>query len=251
MKKRYLFFISMCLIILLPPAYAREGKFQYGLRAGLGLSSMNENIISPQLQLNGVEMNLERNHLVSGTGGAFLEYWFTSNLALQVNVLYLQKGVRVESNFEGAFFDNISGEFVNTFGNTSQDLHLRYLSFPLMVKFNFPGANSATLKPFFLAGPEVAYLLSARTSSLEGEMAVYIPATWGEARELFQPGDEQTDRFQRMEVGFNFGGGITFPMGASSIFLDGWYNWGITSPQKEGEKKAANRVITVNLGILF
>lgn len=251
MRKQVLLTISMCLIILLNLTYARNGKFQYGLRFGLSFSSMNKDILFPEVQLNGVEMNLKRNNRVKGSGGGFMEYWLSNNVALQLNLLYLQKGVRIETNFEGTFFDNTSGQFVNTFGNTTQDLLLKYLSLPLMIKFNFTKSESAMLKPFLMAGTEFGYLLSARTSSLEGEMAVYVPATWGEARTLFQPGGEQTDRFQRTEFGFNLGGGITFPMGASSIFLDGWYNWGLTSPQREGEKKAMNRVITVNLGILF
>lgn len=253
MKKQYITFLITILLagFLCSPAFSQEKPFKLGLRVGLSSSSVSEDIMVPDFGIDDMDLTVERKRTSDFTGGGFLEYWFSRSLALQLNVLYLQKGVRIDTDFEGSTFEPSIGQNVNIFGTTKQSLNLTYLSFPLMAKFALGGGNPGAARPFIMAGPEVGYLLSAETSDFEGEFHAYVPAQGGGAAEITESGTDVKDDIESLDYAVNLGAGIIFPLGQTSIFLDGWYSLGLSTVNKEGENSVKNNVVTLNLGLMF
>lgn len=253
MRKQYITILITILLagFLCSPAFSQEKPFKLGLRAGLSSSSVSDDIMVPDFGIDDMDLTIERKRTNDFTGGGFLEYWFSRSLALQLNVLYLQKGVRIDTDFEGSTFEPSIGQNVNIFGTTKQSLNLTYLSFPLMAKFAFGGGNPGAARPFIMAGPEVGYLLSAETSDFVGEIQAYVPAQGGGAAEINESGTDVKDDIESLDYAVNLGAGVIFPLGQTSIFLDGWYSLGLSTVNKDGENSVKNNVVTLNLGLMF
>lgn len=253
MNKQYITFLSTILLagFLCTPAFSQGKSFKPGLRVGLSSSSVSEDLMVPDFGSGDIDLTVERKRSNDFTGGGFLEYWFSRSFALQLNVLYLRKGVRIDTDFEGSLFDPTSGQTVNIFGTTKQSLNLTYLSFPLMVKFAFGGGNPGTARPFIMAGGEVGYLLSAETSDFVGEIQAYVPAMGGGAVDINESGTDVKDDIESLDYAVNLGAGVIFPVGQTNIFLDGWYSLGLSQINKEGSASAKNNVVTLNLGLMF
>lgn len=253
MKKQYITFLIAILWagFLCTPAFSQEKPFKLGLRVGLSSSSVSEDVLVPDFGIGNIDLTVERKRSNDFNGGGFLEYWLSRSLALQLNVLYLQKGVRIDTDFEGSFFDPSIGQTLNIFGTTKQSLNLTYLSFPLMAKFAFGGGHPGAGRPFIIAGPEVGYLLSAETSDFVGEIQAYVPAMGGGAVEISESGQDVKDDLESLDYAVNLGAGIIFPVGQTTIFLDGWYSLGLSKINKNGENSVKNNVVTLNLGLMF
>lgn len=253
MNTQYIAFPIAVLLLgfLFNPVLSREKPLKLGLRVGLSSSSVSEDILIPDLGDENLKVSADRKRRNEFSGGGFLEYWFSRSFTLQLNVLYLQKGVRIDADTEGLIFDPQSGQTVNIFMDTKQSMMLSYLSFPLMAKFAFGGGNPGAARPFIMAGPEVGYLLTAETSDLDGELQYYIPALFGGAVDINESGQDVKDTIEPLEYAVNLGAGIIFPLGQTKIFLDGWYSLGLSSINKEGSDSVKNNVVTLNLGLVF
>jgi hypothetical protein len=251
MIKRQVLLVMAALFLasLTSPVLSQNKPLNFGLRVGLTSSSVNEDVLPSALEDDGLEVSAQRKRRNTFTGGGFIEYWFGSSFALQLNALYLKKGVRIDSELEGSVFDQ--GFTVNVFGETKQSLLVSYLSFPLLAKLAIGGGNAGAVKPFIMAGPEVGYLLSAEITDLEGEIQFYVPALAGGAFEINEAGLDIKDDIESLEYAFNFGAGIIFPLGEAKILLDGWYSMGLSKINKEGSESTKNNVLLLNLGLMF
>lgn len=253
MNKQYIAFLIAILLagLLCNSAFSQEKSFKLGLRVGLSSSSVSEDILFSDSGTDEIDFTVDRKRINKFSGGGFLEYWFSRSFTLQLNVLYSQKGVRIDTDFEGSTFEPSIGQNVNIFGTTKQSLNLTYLSFPLMAKFAFGGGNPGAARPFIMAGPEIGYLLSAETSDVVGEIQAYVPAMGGGAAEINESGTNVKDNIESLEYGVNLGAGVIFPLGETNIFLDGWYGLGLSTINKDGENNVKNNVIILNLGLMF
>ncbi len=264
-KKLLTIVITALLTIFLGrPTNSFGGSIQYGLRGGFNLANVNGDVYlteAPELMEFEIVEDLiimvapdtvsYENEFHSGYCiGGFLEYWFSSSLALQLNALYSQKGTKVETTIKGRSFDPSIGFTVTQFFEMRQAVKLSYISFPIMAKYVY-GGNSAGLRPFFMAGPEISFIESAKLDPKKGSGYLLIPSLDGIGLEVDEPGRDIKDEMNSVEIAFNFGAGVTFPIGNMSAFLDARYGLGLTDNNKEGDDGNKNNVIYFNLGLFF
>jgi hypothetical protein len=232
--------------------YAQERPVKFGVRGGFNFANTSDVFShSPYENEAGINVSTDKRYHGAANIGAFVEYWFGSNLALQLNASYMEKGVKYASEIKGSTFVPDIGQRVELFMDANQTLRLTYLSVPLMAKFAFREYNSRSTTPFICAGPEFGFLLKADASDVIGETIAYLPGLGGGATSLDVPGADIKDDLESLEYGLNFGGGLMFPLGDSKLFLDGWYFLGLSKINKEGSDNIRNTSVNVNLGLIF
>lgn len=104
----------------------------------------------------------------------------------------------------------------NTHFGTMATSSLNYLELPLLAKIKF---KISSVKPFVLAGPSVAYLLSGNVDG---------------------PGlSAGRDRFSNLDFSFGLGGGVNFPLGdgprAPEAFFAGRYTFALANVDRSTE----------------
>lgn len=235
------------------PAFGQDKPLRFGLRGGLNLaktSEENANLIIPvEDEIDFIVTSQIKNRAALGVGG-FVEFRLSSAFAIQANGVYNQKGEKIEIKLSSSYFDPQLNATVNITADAEASIELAYFSFPVMGKFTFGKAQG--IRPYLMAGPEIGFLSSAKTSDIEGQATVSVPSLgYFETVDIDESGDDIKDQVESMEFALNFGGGFTFPLGSSvDGFLDGRYGLGLSNVLKEGED-VKNRVIYLNLGLIF
>ncbi len=243
---------ALWMAFLSAPVFGQAKPLKFGLRGGLNLAKTTEenaNLIIPvDDEIDFIATSQIKNRTAFGLGG-FLELWISSAFAIQVNGLYNQKGENVEIKLSSSFEPD-PGTTVNITADLEATLELNYFSFPVMGKFTFGKAQG--IRPYLLAGPEIGFLSSAKTSDIEGTATFSVPSQGiYQTEDIDVPGDDIKDQVESVEFALNFGGGIAFPLGSSvEGFLDGRYGLGLSNILKEGED-VKNNVIYLNLGLTF
>lgn len=135
---------------------------------------------------------------VFGIGGV-VDLRLSENFSLYLQPMYLQKGAYVTDTV-----DNLEFPFKSAF-----------LELPVFLKAEF----GRTFRPYLMAGPTVGFLLS---SDVEGEYSgITFKADLKEVTES-------------IDFGLGFGAGVSYPVGAVTIFLEGRYAPGLSNMQKGG-----------------
>jgi opacity protein-like surface antigen len=137
-----------------------------------------------------------------GVGGV-LDVSLSENISLRFEPMYLQKG----------------GETTVTdpdLGTATFALKAGYLEVPALLKI---ALGTSSIQPYLMAGPTIGFNLS---SNLEFSAA-------GISAEL-----DAKEITKSTDFGLAFGAGVSFPAGASSIFMEGRYNLGLSDIAKEG-----------------
>ena len=135
MKKR----ISVLLAVLvLAGTQLFAQSFQLGIKGGGNLSDF----------LSAQNNNQSSYSALAGwNAGVFVNFWLGNHFAIAPEVLYSTEGAGIKTTSEGG----------NSSVTVNQDLHLRYISLPLMAKLRFTGG-------FYLeAGPQVSLNVSSST----------------------------------------------------------------------------------------
>lgn len=152
--------------------------------------------------------------------GGFALIDFDGPFALQPEVLYVQKGAKVEI------------EFLEE--TASSTLKLDYIEVPVLAKFQIPLEGS--IAPNIFAGPAVAFNITAEQ---EGEGP---------------DGSETTDLSEVIsttDFGLQVGAGVDFDAGPGTIMLDAWYELGLSSIPSEGDADIKNQGIRITAGFGF
>lgn len=238
------------------PGLSQEKRFRLGIRGGVNFATINRDISFGDLDLgiDELDLNVDLDKSTRNTLGAgiSLEYWFSSNLALQANGLYNQKGFQVETAVKGSFFEPNLNETITISIQAKQTLRLAYFSVPLMLKVALGENAPGGLRPYLLAGPEIGFLLTARAGEISGSARLEAPGAEIDAIELISvPETDIEEEVKSTEFAFNFGAGLLFPLAEVDIFLDGRYGLGLSNFNKQGDEDAKNNVIYVNLGLIF
>lgn len=202
----------MVLLVILVVAVSLPTMAQthIGVLGGINLASLS---FDPDLG-QGVDT---KSKLGAAFGGV-VSFGLGEMLAVQLEPAYMQKGAKVE-------FD---GEEVGSF-------KINYISVPVLFKYAF---GQSTVKPYILAGPEIAMKM-------------------GDAKFSPKEGDDVTQEVKSIDFGVNFGAGVMFPMGSNSLFLEGQYNLGLGNindepvEADEEETKVKNKGIVIKAGIMF
>jgi hypothetical protein len=137
-----------------------------GFKAGGGMSKLN---------IEGVDWKM------GFDGGAFLNMKFSPNLSIQPEVLYTQKGLKVD-----------------IMGLAEYEWKMDYIEVPILVRREIP--TSGNVRPVFFAGPAVSFLTSAKqTLSFMGD----------------EVEEDIKDVFKSTDIGLIVGGGLDWLVGTS------------------------------------
>ena len=246
---------SFILIVLLSfsffydTGYAQDKPLKFGIRGKYNMADVTENLetVVP-FDYEGIEIPIQINQKMYNTFGfgGFIEYWFNPMLAVQLNAQYNMKGVKAEADFNASF--DYQGFQINMSGNADETIKLTYISFPILAKIAF--GNEGAVRPYLIAGPEIGILSSAKVKG-EGRATVEMPdMNYSESVSLDEEIDIKED-VESTEFAVDFGGGVLFPLGNINLFIDAQYSLGLSKINKEGSDDVKNKVIYLNLGLVF
>jgi hypothetical protein len=195
----------------------RAGDMTFGVMAGVQWAKV---VQDPEP--NEVDLKYKAGLLA----GAFLGIQVTPVFSIEPQVLFSQKGVKVEG----------TGSNANLEGSARID----YIAVPLLGKFWFPMSNSQ-VTPFVFVGPEVAFKVSCKA---EG---VILAVT----------GEEDCDKtdiihIKSTDFGGTVGGGVKFRAANQLVILDARYTHGFTNINDSGDNRdIKNRAFAVTVGLGF
>jgi len=194
MKKLIFIILSMALV---SETFALEFKF-------LGGNNFSQYTFVPETYYGfdwytGVEFrtksNLKKGFLVGGG----IEFFFTRNIGVEIDLLYFQKGSNSELLRQGIPYSRT-------------DYSLKVISVPLLLKVKLRPDSS----PYILCGCEFSYILSHNSKVSSEELQGQV---------LFEVNlDEQTKSYDFAVV---LGGGFEIKMQGFSFFIEGRYHLGM------------------------
>lgn len=138
--------------------------------------------------------------LLQFSGGLGLEMSFTTNIAVEVDLLYAPGGAK----FEATYPDGIYSETFKGYG----------LSLPVLLKVSFLSGTT----PFVVAGGAVGYTLSQKD---------FWKNPWDSGE------DDLTDDVNRLQYGLVFGGGVDFALAGMTFSLEARYSLGLSNLFKD------------------
>lgn len=204
MKKILTVLCALVLIfaVMAPNAYS-QGK---GVLAGLNLA----NVYGDDAEQEG----LEPSNRMGFTAGGFLTFGLSDNLAFRPEVLYGQHGAKYEQ------------------GGNEMTMKIASIDIPLL--FQYTLSTDGNIKPFILAGPYAAYVLSA-------EMEFDIQGFTGDV--------DMKDDVKDIDFGVIVGIGAVF---SDRFEISARYQMGLqTMDDSDEEGDIKNKTIQVIGGIHF
>ena len=200
------FFSVLTALILVGGASAAAAQdVAYGVKAGVNFATLS---YDPDAEADlGTRVGL--------VVGGFVSMPLGARLSLQPEVLFSQKGQTAEG-----------------MGVTAK-IKLDYLEVPVLVTYAL--SRSAGRGFYILAGPSIAFKLSAEASATFGDQEV--------------DDDDIGDEIEDFDFGVVFGAGMDF----GRLTVDGRYTLGFTnlSIDTEDAAKVKNRAISILAGIRF
>ena len=240
-------FLSLSIIVLCTISFAQTN---IGIRGGLNIANINEDLSGTETyDFEGANLieTLSQSSRTAFNFGGFIEYWFNPKIALQINVIYNQKGFLIDGNVKGTIIDQ--GTVIDITVDIDETIKLSYISFPILAKVSFGESN---FRPYILAGPEFGFLLSANdyaklTSEAESGGVRVGPFTE-------EVDEDIIEMLESFEFAIDLGGGLSYNFGKITIFADFIYSLGLTTINTERfleDEELKNRVIMVNLGLMY
>lgn len=126
-------------------------------------------------------------------------------LGLEIDLMYLPKGIRYQGSDSGTDFD--------------VKVMLTEISVPVLLKFNLPVQG---LNPYLLGGGEIAYLAQAKYK---------YTVTDGVDTESGE--EDIKEDIAKIDYGLVFGGGVGIPLGGMNVVLELRYHLGMANLDKE------------------
>lgn len=198
-----------------------SAQLELGFRAGLNMSDASDlratnGDLVEAAKLNGVN------------AGIFANIQLGSIMALQPEITFSQKGFT-------ASWDS---------SDSSSTLNTSYLDMPVMIEVGAAMGNNFRI--FANAGPNVSYLIKAEEevyNSMNGETTT-------------TEYNFDVESLERLDVGVNFGGGISFRTNRWKYTLDARYNMGLkeimaTENAMDFVENAKHRVTNISIGISY
>jgi Outer membrane protein beta-barrel domain len=216
MKKSLFTVVALLSVSLLA---AQEVKF--GAKAGLNLSTVKTTVDGDI-----VPTNLDNKFLVGFHLGGFAELKITDKFAFQPELIFSLQGAKTELDntisitpFPGV---NVTDKY-----EEKNTLKTSYLNIPLLAKFY------ATEKLFFVAGPQLGFLLSAKlegeSTSTEITTGLAGGTTTDVTKETF-PSEDVKKGYKGVNFALGLGGGYFF---TENLFAEARYNLGLSNDYKE------------------
>lgn len=203
--------VAICLLIVLvitvKPSFAQEKAPEFGVMAGLNFANFSWDIPDDSFETVSA--------IKFGVGGILL-YPLSEFLELQVEVMYLQKGAKLDM-FEGFKVD--------------KKWKFAYLSVPVLGRYNLGSGDAST---YVVAGPELGYLLSAEVETSEGS-------------------EDVKDELKSIEFGISVGTGVSMNMGSTPMFGEVRYSMGLSDmdDSSDDDSSVKSRGIQLFVGMMF
>ncbi len=181
------------------------------------------------------------------TAGGFAGYNFNDNMAIQLELNYLQEGGQLLSIEHSWDLSNSSWIETKT---DNQNVTLHNLDIPLMFKYSYPIGHS---KIFLVAGPALGINFH---SGIKHETTILTEIG---SVSTYTSEENITSKIERYNVGITAGIGFEIPVSASNyILIDARYRYGLTPvymgysyrglPQITGDLQNNTMYFTVGFG---
>ncbi|MDO5509144.1 MAG: porin family protein, partial [Weeksellaceae bacterium] len=198
-------FLMLCMTV--------NGQITYGLKAGINYSTIGGGSAKEADEVNA---------LIGPHGGAFAQYKFRDNIAVQGELLGSYQGANAK----------VSRMVGTTMVDVDQNFKLAYILLPVMVQF-YPMPNLR-----LEWGPQIGYnmtkdILITANVRLEGDLQRY---------------EQRMDDLHKWDFALNAGMGYEFTESWAAVFR---YSHGFTSLDKTGEYDFQNRVISLSAEYRF
>lgn len=197
-------FVVVALLAFGSAANAQEAAV--GFKGGVNFANLN-------FDADEVDDNFDQR--IGFVGGLFVIWPANGRMALQTEVLYAQKGAKIEE------------------GGGSGTIELDFIEIPILFRASSaPSSGGASFHVF--GGPSLGFRVRAHAeSTFDGQT---------EEEDI----DDQVERF---DFGLVAGAGMEF----GRFVVDGRYTWGLSNLNKEDEDdvKIRNRVFSVMAGVRF
>jgi opacity protein-like surface antigen len=198
---------AVCLILLVSwPAFGGGVKLQFG-GAFTNLSYSEESSLPSWIS---------KNSMLQLTGGVGFELSFTTNFALELDLMYAPGGAEWKGSYAGV---NITMTYKG-YG----------VSMPILLKVSFlPGTT-----PYVIAGGFLAYTTSQKAILDESGAVTYHDE------------EDLTDDINRFQYGLVFGGGVEIAIASMNFLVEGRYGMGLSNLVKNpapGEWAKANSIL--------
>ena len=188
MKRVALVVVALYFMVL---ALTASAQVHVGIIGGLNFSDIKG---------EGTSEREISDHTVFGVGVLF-DLGLMNHLSLCMEPMVIEKSA--------------TGEEIDV-NNPAIDLKLLFVELPIFIKYSF----GKIVKPYFIAGPTLGYLLSSEMSTEMGGITFNA---------------DTKSITEKLDVGIGFGGGVSFPVGLFSIFLEGRYTLGLRNINKGGD----------------
>ena len=157
--------------------------------------------------------------------GAFLTLG-SGALGLQIEGLYVQKGVGFEGTFEGSSFEG--------------ELQLAYVEVPALLRVSIP---AGALRPYLYAGAAAAFEVKCSGSvTVDGETGS------GSCEEGEDQSGQEADR-RKLDLTALGGGGVQFGLGGLAMLVELRYARGLQNIDKSGNLDGKNEALSLLAGI--
>ncbi len=192
---------------------------QSGFKAGIIMSDFRgDDWDKAKSALDSLGISTETNN--GFTGGFFTYTSFSPNFGLLTELLYTQKGVVIKGN------DVLLNKDVEVVTS------LHYIEFPISLKLSFPVAPE--FNPYLYAGPYASYLILATEKKTDSDT-------------------QEVEGFKKFEYGISAGGGISFGLGGTELFIDVRYIMGLADiiDIEGAEIDQKNKGLSLTAGLAF
>lgn len=144
------------------------------------------------------------------TFGGVLYLALSSNIGLQFEPAYIQKGSKVEQRWIGNGKEN----------KTEQTIKANFIDIPLLFRASF---GQRKIKPYIVAGANIALKIGEAKLELDNFTVDGVEIT-----NLISSDDREVElKIKGTDFCLNFGIGVLFPVMSRHFFIEGQYNIGL------------------------
>ncbi|MBN1481928.1 PorT family protein [candidate division KSB1 bacterium] len=180
----------LCVVLLLATVVLPQ-NLRIGVTGGVNLATVS------------TDLEATTPKILAGFGiGGVLDVALADNLTLSVQPMYLQKGAKLEYPMEEADFD--------IFGEMTGKFNYSYIEIPVLFKYALGSGNT---RPYLAAGPSIGILTKAEMGLELGDVGSITV--------------DIKDASESLDFGIALGGGIAFPLGDNSLFVEARYTLGL------------------------
>ncbi|WP_395057611.1 porin family protein [Flavobacterium sp.] len=197
--------------------FTNAQEIKFGAKAGLNLSTIKATPPS----INGAIVIAPDNKMAVGFHvGGFAEIGITEKFAFQPELLFSMEGSKFEANESGS--ETFGGDTYTYSDVNKTTVKTSYINIPLLAKFK------ATEKLFFVAGPQLGFLMSAKRDYTNTYSETFNGTTETETTSV--NGVDIKKDLKGVNFALDLGAGYFF---TDNIFAEARYNIGLSNDAKE------------------